>query len=138
MDIRVATLCDFAQVREGLLFVSSAGITRVYRESFPAPVGVMLALVLEMSPVEAANPNKIKVRVEDADGQKLAEMVGEVQVKLGSGHDPGELVNAGPLSGGYPPGSRRGEPGCAGISGRCSPEVLIQLKAERERPIRPR
>ena len=93
MDIRVATLCDFAQVREGLLFVSSAGITRVYRESFPAPIGVMLALVLEMSPVEAANANKIKVRVEDADGQKLAEMVGEVQVKLGSGHDPGELVN---------------------------------------------
>ena len=46
MDIRVATLCDFAQVREGLLFVSSAGITRVYRESFPAPIGVMLALVL--------------------------------------------------------------------------------------------
>ena len=93
MDIRVATLCDFAQVREGLLFVSSAGITRVYRESFPAPIGVMLALVLEMSPVEAAEPNKIRVRVEDADGRKLAEMVGELQVKLGSGHDPGELVN---------------------------------------------
>ena len=93
MDIRVATLCDFAQVREGLLFVSSAGITRVYRESFPAPIGVMLALVLEMSPVEAAQSNKITVRIEDADGQKLAEMVGEVQVKLGSGHDPGELVN---------------------------------------------
>ena len=53
----------------------------------------MLALVLEMSPVEAAEPHKIRVRVEDADGQKLAEMVGEVQVKLGSGHDPGELVN---------------------------------------------
>ncbi|WP_419918706.1 DUF6941 family protein [Candidatus Poriferisocius sp.] len=93
MDIRVATLCDFAQVREGLLFVSSAGITRVYRESFPAPVGMMLALVLEMSPVEATDSHKVRVRVEDADGQKLAEIVGEVQVKLGSGHDPGELVN---------------------------------------------
>ncbi|WP_420639296.1 DUF6941 family protein [Candidatus Poriferisocius sp.] len=93
MDIRVATLCDFAQVREGLLFVSSAGITRVYRESFPAPTGVMLALVLEMSPIEAMDPHKITVRIEDADGRKLAEMVGELQVKLGSGHDPGELVN---------------------------------------------
>ncbi|MXW42226.1 MAG: hypothetical protein F4138_02210 [Acidimicrobiia bacterium] len=93
MDIRVATLCDFAQIREGLLFVHSAGITRVYRESFPAPIGVMLALVLEMSPVEANVANKIRVRVEDADGFKLAEMVGEMQVKLGSGHDPGEMVN---------------------------------------------
>ncbi len=93
MDIRVATLCDFAQVREGLLFVSSAGITRVYRESFPAPIGVMLALVLEMSPVEAIDSHKVAVRIEDADGQKLAEIVGEVQVKLGSQHDPGELVN---------------------------------------------
>ena len=93
MEIRVATLCDFAQVREGLLFVSSGGITRVYRDSFPAPIGVMLALVLEMSPVEAMDPHKIRVRIEDADGRKLAEMTGEVQVKLGSGHDPGELVN---------------------------------------------
>ncbi|MCY4163165.1 MAG: hypothetical protein OXE93_02960 [bacterium] len=93
MDIRVATLCDFAQVREGLLFVSSAGITRVYRESFPAPIGVMLALVLEMSPVEAGISNKIKVRVEDADGLKLVEILGEMQVKLGSGHDPGEMVH---------------------------------------------
>ena len=93
MDIRVATLCDFAQVREGLLFVSSAGITRVYRESFPAPIGVMLALVLELSPVEAMDAHKITVRVEDADGRQLAEMVGEVKVTLGSGHDPGELVN---------------------------------------------
>lgn len=93
MDIRVATLCDFAQVREGLLFVSSAGITRVYRESFPAPIGVMLALVLELSPVEAMDAHKITVRVEDADGRQLAEMVGEVKVTLGTGHDPGELVN---------------------------------------------
>ena len=93
MDIRVATLCDFAQVREGLLFLSSAGITRIYRENFPAPSGIMLALVLEMSPVEAGIASKIEVRVEDADGLKLADIVGEMQVKVGSGHDPGEMIN---------------------------------------------
>ncbi len=93
MDIRVVTLCDFAQVRDGLLFVCSGGITRVYRESFPAPVGVMLAMVIELSPVEALDAQTVRVRIEDADGQKLAEMVGELKVTVGSGHDPGELIN---------------------------------------------
>jgi glutamate-5-semialdehyde dehydrogenase len=40
MDVTTAMLADFAQVREGLLFVSSGGITRCYREQLPAPLGV--------------------------------------------------------------------------------------------------
>ena len=50
MEIRVATICDFAQVRDGLLSVISAGITRVWRSQYPAPLGVMLALVFEVGP----------------------------------------------------------------------------------------
>ena len=43
MEVTTAMLSDFAQVREGLLFVSSGGITRCYREQLPAPLGVHLA-----------------------------------------------------------------------------------------------
>jgi len=47
-DISSAIVCDFAQVREGLLFVSSGGITRLRRPSLPAPLGVALAIVVEV------------------------------------------------------------------------------------------
>lgn len=53
MQLASAILCDFAQVREGLLFVSGGGITRIWRETFPAAAGVSLALVFEAHPTHA-------------------------------------------------------------------------------------
>ena len=41
-------LCDFAQVREGLLFVSSGGITRVAAPALGAPVSISVAGELEV------------------------------------------------------------------------------------------
>ena len=45
--VRSAMLCDFAQVREGLLFVSSGGITRVAAPALGAPVSISVAGELE-------------------------------------------------------------------------------------------
>lgn len=92
MEIRVATICDFAQVREGLLSVLSAGITRVWQTQYPAPLGVMVALVFELAPGAATTPREVQFRVENADGDRLAEGVGAIQADPSPGHDPGEML----------------------------------------------
>jgi len=40
MKLEAALLCDFAEVREGLLFVVAGGITRVARASLPDRLGL--------------------------------------------------------------------------------------------------
>lgn len=80
MDVTTAMLADFAQVREGLLFVASGGVTRCYRETVPAPLGVMLATVLELDRVETERAHEVQVVVVDEDGKQLAEISGEIQV----------------------------------------------------------
>jgi hypothetical protein len=80
MEITTAMLADFAQVREGLLFVSSGGITRCYRDDLPAPLGVFLAVVLALDKVEAERTHDVEVRVVDEDGGQLAEIAGQIQL----------------------------------------------------------
>jgi hypothetical protein len=80
MDITTAVLADFAQVREGLLFVASGGVTRCYRDQLPAPLGVYLATVLELDRLEAEQIHQLQVVVVDEDGQELAEIAGEIQL----------------------------------------------------------
>jgi hypothetical protein len=80
MDITTALLADFAQVREGLLFVASGGVTRCYRDQLPAPLGVFLATVLELDRIEAESVHELHVVVVDEDGQQLAEIAGEIQL----------------------------------------------------------
>jgi hypothetical protein len=89
MNINVAMLCDFAQVRTGLLFVSSGGISQLRRTTYPAPIGVMLALAVEVSEHEAQAPFQVRVRVEDEDGAVITELAGQLHVGLGE-MDPGE------------------------------------------------
>src|SRR5687768_552007 len=72
MDVTTALLCDFAQVREGLLFVSSGGVTDMWRESFPAPFGVCLALVIELDSIERQRPHQLEVFILDQDGGEAA------------------------------------------------------------------
>jgi hypothetical protein len=74
MELTTALLCDFAQVREGLLFVASGGVTRCYRAELPAPLGICWAGVLEMDEREAARPHEVAVVVVDEDGGTLAEL----------------------------------------------------------------
>src|SRR6476620_11747367 len=80
MDVTTAMLADFAQVREGLLFVASGGVTRCYRDALPAPLGVYLGTVLELDRLEAEQIHQLQVTVVDEDGQPLAEITGEIQL----------------------------------------------------------
>lgn len=80
MKITTATLCDFAQVREGLLFLSSGCISRIMRTELPARLGVHLALVVELDEFEITRRHQAKVRVVGPDGQELANVDGSFQI----------------------------------------------------------
>ena len=92
MEIRVATICDFAQVREGLLSVMSAGVNRIWSSQYPGRLGVMLALMFEVSPGQVGMPLDVHIRVEDADGVRLSEATASIQANPSAEHDPGEML----------------------------------------------
>ena len=65
--LRSTILCDFAQVREGLLFVVSGGITRLALQGPDAPAQVYLAGQLEVSPAEQGRTHTVDVKVTAAE-----------------------------------------------------------------------
>ncbi len=92
MNLRIATICDYAQIREGLLTIISASITRLYRANFPAPMEAMLALLIETSQDLVKIPQEIRVRIEDEDGGVLLTAGTVFQVESAPDADPGELL----------------------------------------------
>lgn len=75
-EVAAAFLCDYASVREGLLHILGGGITRVWRDEFPAPLGVGLAVVFELHRMELGRPHEVQIEIRDADGGSLAEIRG--------------------------------------------------------------
>lgn len=70
-QIRSAILCDFAQVREGLLFVSSGGITRIGAPQEGAPVQFSVACNLEVLPFEVGEAHNVVFKVVSAETSKV-------------------------------------------------------------------
>ena len=80
MEITTAVLCDFAQVRDGLLFVSSGAITRLYRHDLPAPLGIMVAVVIDVPLEEAGEPHTLRTTVVNRHNNELAGLTNTFQV----------------------------------------------------------
>jgi hypothetical protein len=86
-----AFLCDAATVREGLLHILGAGVSRIPRPSFPAPLNAQLAMVATLMPVEARTQHSLAVVVQGMDGLRVAEVTGQFGVgTLPAGIQPGE------------------------------------------------
>lgn len=90
MQITTALLCDFAQVRQNLLFVCSGGITQLNRSSWPAKMGLHLALVIAVHPTEFGRPHELNVFVQSEDGARVAEATGGIQVDTAEETTPTE------------------------------------------------
>lgn len=85
MTIRVqlATLCDAASVREGLLSVLGAGISLLQRTSFPAPLGVTIAALFELDEAPISNPTiRFTVRSGSGDEVGITDYIGELDQAL--------------------------------------------------------
>jgi hypothetical protein len=80
LKIASALLCDYASVREGLLHVLGGGITRMWRDQFPAPINASIALVIELHRDELDRPHELLVRISDEDGAMLFEARGGFQM----------------------------------------------------------
>ncbi len=52
----------------GLVYILGAGIDTLWREQFPAPVGVAMVLRLVTSRLESGRPHKVEVHCSDEDG----------------------------------------------------------------------
>lgn len=86
--VRSAILCDFAQVREGLLFVSSGGITRIAAPGIGAPVTFHVAGELEVSPIESGSTHEVTFKVTPVDA---AETVWEATLGISTSSSPDGL-----------------------------------------------
>ena len=96
MTPRLTTLllCDFAQVREGLLFVSSGGVSRVVQSGYPARPRLHLALVVHLPADSLDTAHRVHVRLKFPDTADViadAELV--VQLNAVTGAYPGEGIN---------------------------------------------
>jgi hypothetical protein len=92
VEVTTALLCDHVQVREGLLFVLSGGITRIRRPSFPAPLGAGFAVVLELDRIEAEHPHTFELVVVGEDGDEVGRINADLQIGDHSGTYAGENI----------------------------------------------
>ena len=93
MRISSLLICDFAQVREGLLTICSGGISRVSVAQFPAQLSLMMASLLELGPEDIGPIHEITWRVSHVDvAETVAAGVAGVQVTEVPGAQPGELI----------------------------------------------
>ncbi len=91
MDVRSLVLCDFAQVRDGLMTIVSGGITRVRPQDYPAAFGLHVAVMLELSPDDFGQSHECRVSVAVAETSiKLIEMVTNFVQEPHPSAQPGE------------------------------------------------
>jgi hypothetical protein len=87
-------LCDFAQVREGLLFVSSGGVSRVVQSTFPANPRLHLAMVVHLSAESLGQSHQVHVRLKYPDtAEVIANAEVAIQLNAVPAAFPGEGIN---------------------------------------------
>ena len=94
LTLTTVLLCDHAQVREGLLFVHSGGVSRVVPTTYPATIRLHLAMVVHVPASEVAESHTIDLRFKYPES---AELIATAQVALQlneiQGAFPGEGIN---------------------------------------------
>ena len=64
--LNALVLCDFAQIREGLLFVQSGGLTRLATPSVPAKFACHVAALVYVPPDGAGAPHQVVMKIKQA------------------------------------------------------------------------
>lgn len=91
-QLKSLILCDFAQIREGLLFVQSGGLTRLAAPTFPAKFGCYVAALVWLPPHEAGTAHQMVMKVKSAAAARVVATI-KVAVHESSppqGLQPGE------------------------------------------------
>lgn len=80
MRVDTALLCDWVTVREGLLNILGGGITRLWRDEYPAPLGAALALRVVLHPTETKTEHEFQLLLLGEDGATVADLLGKFGV----------------------------------------------------------
>jgi hypothetical protein len=89
VEVATALLCDSVNVREGTISILSGGITRIWRPVLPAPLGVGLAIVVELEPDEIGVPHEVAVTISNNAGE-IARAMGGFQSVAAMNIEEGE------------------------------------------------
>lgn len=93
MEISSAIICNWAEVREGVVFIAGGGITRAWKPQYPAPLGVCLAVVLSGTEGEMIGiQHEVEMVVSDADGLEIGRLSGGLSTAGGADLQPGETL----------------------------------------------
>ena len=79
MRVSSALVCDAATVREGLLHILGGGITRLWREELPAPLGVTIALMIAVDHAELGTPIDVRLVLTGPDDATVLEVRGTME-----------------------------------------------------------
>jgi uncharacterized protein DUF6941 len=104
MELEYALLADAAQVSEGKTFILGGGVTILWRQQFPAPLGVVLVAQFTYHRSEAESDHTLRIQVIDADGNPvLPEIQGEMHVGEPTPGMPRNVPLGVPVLIGFPP-----------------------------------
>ena len=92
MRVESALLCDAATIREGLLHVLGAGVTRVGRPMFPTTLGIALAVVIAVEADEAGE-HRLDVHLVERPDTRVAGLAVEFAVASPAGEEPEDWVS---------------------------------------------
>lgn len=93
LELTVLSLCDYANVREGLLNIVSGGITRVaVHNGFPSPIDAHLAMSVYVQPhvVGVAHTGRVILRYPDT-ATEIARI--DFEFNVDAERNPGEGLN---------------------------------------------
>ena len=92
MKATAVMLADHATVREGLLHVLGGGISRVIRDPLPAPLGAMLALMLQPDdPDDLLRTHDLEVTIKHATAEGEGSVAKAVMTLRSAISAPGPL-----------------------------------------------
>jgi hypothetical protein len=104
MELDFALLADSAQVSDGKTYILGGGVSIVYREQYPAPLGVSLVFQLKVERAETDTDHQIRVLTMDADGNPvLPEIQGTFKVQPPPRSAPRNIPLVIPLVIAFPP-----------------------------------
>lgn len=90
MKATAVMLADHATIREGLLHVLGGGINQLFRDPLPAPLGVMLALMLQPDSIDdLLETHDLEVTIKHVGGEEVDQVAKAVMTLRSAGPVPG-------------------------------------------------
>ena len=74
------------------MHILGGGITRLWRQSYPAPFTGALAVVIHPHSSEVGIQHRIVIQVATQDGEIIGKLEGEFQIDKGDDNEPGEAT----------------------------------------------